>query len=53
VEIFSLVGSPSELKLLALETILHVIAVNFAIISAVTLVVCLTNLLLSFRGARN
>ena len=52
-EILNLVGSQGELKLLALETILHVIAVNFAIISTVTLLVCLTNLLLSFRGARN
>lgn len=50
-EIFSLVGSQSELKLLALETILHVIAVNFVLISTVTLLVCLTNLLLSLRKA--
>jgi hypothetical protein len=37
----------------ALETILNVIAVNFAIVFAVTVIVCLTNLLLSLRRARN
>ena len=52
-EIFNLVGSQGELKLLALETILHLIAVNFAIIFTVTLLVCLTNLLLSLRKAGN
>ena len=52
-EIFNLVGSQGELKLLALETILHVIAVNFAIISTVTLLVCLTNFVLSARKAKN
>ena len=50
-EIISLVGSQGELKLMALETILHVIAVNFAIIFTVTFLVGLTNLLLSLRKA--
>ena len=52
-EILSLVGSQNELKLMALETILNVLAVNFAVVFAVTLAVCLTNLLLSLRRAGN
>lgn len=52
-DIFSLVGSQNELKLVALETMLNVVAVNFAIVSTVTVLVVLTNLLLSLRRARN
>ena len=52
-DILSLVGSQNELKLAALETILNVVAVNLAVVFTVTLAVCLTNLLLSLRKARN
>ena len=52
-EILSLVGSESELKLLALETILNVVVVNFAVVSTLTLLVCVSNLLLSLRKAGN
>ena len=49
-DIFTLAGSQSELKLMLLEMIQQVLLVNFAVISTVTLIVCLSNLLLNVRA---
>lgn len=48
-DIFSLAGTPNELKLMLMEMIQQVLVVNLAFVTAVTLVVCLSNLLLTSR----
>lgn len=46
-DIFSVAGSPNELRLMLMELIQKVLVVNLVVISAVTLLVCLSNLLLN------